>query len=198
MLTVSKLLRRSATLLICGGLALALAGCGDNVRRSLGLTKQSPDEFRVVSRAPLVVPPSFNLRPPSPGAERPQEASPRDQARQAVFRAEPSEQMAAAHIAGNDSLSAGERSFLSRAAAGGSDPNIRQIVDRETQAINEENRDFADMLIFWKDPEPNYEVIDPAAEARRLRGSDALGQAPTGEGVPVIERGERSLFDRLF
>src|SRR5690606_13648940 len=130
MLTVSKLLRRSATLLICGGLALALAGCGDNVRRSLGLTKQSPDEFRVVSRAPLVVPPSFNLRPPSPGAERPQEASPPDQARQAVFRAEPSEQMAAAHIAGNDSLSAGELSFLSRAAAGGSDQNSLLRVDR--------------------------------------------------------------------
>jgi len=196
---VSKLLRRSATLLICGGLALALAGCGDNVRRSLGLTKQSPDEFRVVSRAPLVVPPSFNLRPPSPGAQRPQEATPRDQARQAVFRAEPGEQTATAYVTPeDDSLSAGERSLLTQAGAGRSDPNIRQIVDRETQAINEESRDFADMLIFWKDPEPHYEVIDPAAEARRLRGSDALGQPPSGEGVPVIERGERSLFDRLF
>lgn len=196
---MSKLLARSTTLVICCGLALALAGCGDNVRRSLGLTKQSPDEFRVVSRAPLAVPPSFNLRPPAPGSQRPQEATARDQARQAVFRAPGSEQTAAATVApADDSLTAGERSLLSQAGAGTSDPNIRQIVDRETREINDESRNFADMLIFWKEPEPNYEVIDPAAEARRLRGSDALGEAPTGEGVPVIERGERSLFDRLF
>ena len=195
---MSKLLTRSTTLMICCGLALALAGCGDNVRRSLGLTQQSPDEFRVVSRAPLVVPPSFNLRPPAPGAQRPQEAMPRDQARQAVFRASGSEQTAAAAVApADDSLSAGERSLLSQAGAGASDPNIRQLFDRETREINEEGQDFADMLIFWQESEPNYEVIDPAAEARRLRGSDALGQPPTGEGVPVIERGERSLFDRL-
>src|SRR5690625_1857234 len=92
---VSKLLTRSTTLMICCGLALALSACGDNVRRSLGLTKQSPDEFRVVSRAPLSVPPSFNLRPPAPGAQRPQEATPREEARQAVFRATPREQTAA-------------------------------------------------------------------------------------------------------
>ena len=196
---MSKLLTRSVTLVICCGLALALAGCGDNVRRSLGLTKQSPDEFRVVSRAPLAVPPSFNLRPPAPGSQRPQEATARDQARQAVFRASDGEQTAAVpSVPSDDSLSAGERSLLSQAGAGRADPNIRQLVDRETREINDESRNFADMLIFWKDPEPNYEVIDPAAEARRLRGSDALGQAPTGEGVPVIERGERSLFDRLF
>ena len=32
-----------------------------------------PDEFAVESRAPLTVPPDFDLRPPEPGAPRPQE-----------------------------------------------------------------------------------------------------------------------------
>lgn len=194
-----KLLTRSTTLLLCCGMAIALAGCGGDVRRSLGLTKQSPDEFRVVSRAPLSVPPSFSLRPPAPGAQRPQEASPEQRARQAVFRVEEREQTAALPEEGvDDSLSTGERSLLREAGADRADPDIRQKVERETRQINEESRDFADMLIFWKDPEPQYDRIDPGAEARRLRGSDAMGERPTGEGVPVIERQRRSLFDRLF
>src|SRR3546814_10759236 len=59
----------TARLLIVAGLALAVSACG-GFRENLGLTKQSPDEFRVVSRAPLTLPPDYNLRPPAPGAPR--------------------------------------------------------------------------------------------------------------------------------
>src|SRR3546814_12506032 len=71
-------------LLIVAGLALAVSACG-GFRDSLGLTKQSPDEFRVVSRAPLTLPPDYNLRPPEPGAPRPQVGSASQQAERAVF-----------------------------------------------------------------------------------------------------------------
>ena len=46
--------------------AAALVGCG-GVRDQLGLTKKPPDEFTVVSKPPLVIPPNFNLRPPLTG-----------------------------------------------------------------------------------------------------------------------------------
>ena len=39
-----------------------------------------PDEFTVTTRAPLSMPPDFSLRPPRPGASRPQELSERQQA----------------------------------------------------------------------------------------------------------------------
>ena len=45
---------------------LGLAGC-NSTRNALGMTKVTPDEFRVVSKAPLVVPPEYALRPPAPG-----------------------------------------------------------------------------------------------------------------------------------
>ncbi|MBK5955442.1 hypothetical protein CCR92_15760, partial [Rhodospirillum rubrum] len=45
---------------------LALSGCS-NAKKSLGLDRQPPDEFKVVTRAPLAMPPDFNLRPPQPG-----------------------------------------------------------------------------------------------------------------------------------
>ncbi|MBM3559287.1 MAG: DUF3035 domain-containing protein, partial [Alphaproteobacteria bacterium] len=49
-------------------LALAVGGCGEDTKRSLGLSKPAPDEFSVVSRAPLSLPPNYTLRPPRPGA----------------------------------------------------------------------------------------------------------------------------------
>src|SRR5689334_7871027 len=54
---------------ICLGMvaALALGGCG-GVRQTLGLVRNSPDEFAVVAKPPLTLPPDFGLRPPVPGA----------------------------------------------------------------------------------------------------------------------------------
>ena len=42
----------------------SMSGC-TAIRRNLAPV--TPDEFRVVSRAPLVVPPDYALRPPAPG-----------------------------------------------------------------------------------------------------------------------------------
>ena len=46
------------------GLLTGLSGCTD-VKEVLGYTKQSPDEFQVYARAPLSLPPDYNLRPPA-------------------------------------------------------------------------------------------------------------------------------------
>ena len=46
--------------------------------------KAAPDEFAVYQRAPLSLPPNYNLRPPSPGENRPQSVNPRDRARAAL------------------------------------------------------------------------------------------------------------------
>lgn len=69
---------------------LLIAGCSD-LKKSIGLEKTTPDEFAVESRAPLTMPPDFNLRPPQPGAARPQEKSSGQQARQTIEQAGPGE-----------------------------------------------------------------------------------------------------------
>ena len=45
----------------------------------------------VESRAPLTIPPEFDLRPPQPGAARPQEVTAADKARRVVDTAGPGE-----------------------------------------------------------------------------------------------------------
>ena len=68
--------------LLLGCTLILLAGCnGDKIARTFGLTRDAPDEFTVTTRAPLSMPPDYNLRPPRPGAPRPQEQSERQQAR---------------------------------------------------------------------------------------------------------------------
>ena len=67
-----------------GLMAMSVSACG-GARQALGLTKVSPDEFRVVTKAPLVLPPDYALRPPEPGKPRPQEQATDGAARVALL-----------------------------------------------------------------------------------------------------------------
>ncbi|HUN51459.1 MAG TPA: DUF3035 domain-containing protein, partial [Candidatus Sulfotelmatobacter sp.] len=58
------------------------AGC-DSIKATLGLEKSGPDEFAVVTKAPLTLPPDYALRPPAPGAPPLRETQPRDAAQAA-------------------------------------------------------------------------------------------------------------------
>ncbi len=68
--------------------ASLLSGCSD-WKQVIGMDEPMPDEFAVESRAPLIVPPDFNLRPPEPGAPRPQEKTAEQQAQQLIDQAGP-------------------------------------------------------------------------------------------------------------
>ena len=61
------------------------------MRRIVGMDRVGPDEFAVESRAPLTIPPEFELRPPQPGAPRPQEGTAADKARKVIDTAGPGE-----------------------------------------------------------------------------------------------------------
>ena len=74
------------TITMAGLLAAAVATTGcSSVSKAIGATKVTPDEFRVVTSAPLTLPPDYNLRPPQPGAARPQEMDPDAEAHAAIF-----------------------------------------------------------------------------------------------------------------
>jgi len=71
-------------------LPLLVSGCG-GFRQAIGLDRSGPDEFAVETRAPLTIPPDFDLRPPKPGAPRPQEGSAAERARKVIDTAGPGE-----------------------------------------------------------------------------------------------------------
>lgn len=171
--------------------ALALSGC-DQARKAFGIAKQSPDEFAVVSRAPLSLPPDFDLRPPRPGAKRPQETAPPDAARGAL---------AASATGRSGTAPAGspaEKALLARAGAENPDPGIRARLDREASVLASGDEGFVDRLIFWRGGDEPGDVVDPAAEARRLEENAALGKPPTSGRTPRIERRPKGWLEDLF
>jgi hypothetical protein len=84
---------------VCLAGASLLAGCSD-FKQVMGIDQPMPDEFAVESRAPLTVPPDFDLRPPKPGAPRPQEKSADQQAEQVIEQAGPEPGKQASNLGG--------------------------------------------------------------------------------------------------
>ena len=189
---------RTAFVGLFGAMSLVLAlGACSNISEQLGLTKRSPDEFRVVAHEPLALPPNFQLRPPEPGAPRPQEGTAQQQAQIAVFRAAPKSDPAPGGDLNAD-LSPGEQALLRSAGTDRAEPNIRQLINQETSEINAADETFITKLIFWYEPEPPGVVVDPDAEARRLRENAALGRAATAGETPIIERKSKGIFEDIF
>jgi hypothetical protein len=172
--------------------ASLVSGC-DKTREAFGLEKSPPDEFAVVTRAPLQIPPDFGLRPPTPGVARPQEMAVRDEARGLLV-----DSSVAARQKAPQGLSPGENALLKRAGAEDADPMIRQVVSRENSILEPDESSFVDRMIFWREPEPKGQVVDPTREAQRLRENAALGDPPTKGATPVIVRKEKGWFEGIF
>lgn len=170
--------------------ALALAGCSnDQLLRGFGLTRDAPDEFVVTTRAPLSVPPDFTLRPPVPGAPRPQEQPISTAAEAALVPQAALQPQGGAESPGQEALIA--------AAGPPAPPDIRRLVDAET-AKEASDSSLTDRLMFWKAKPPPGVVVDPQKEAQRLHQDAALGLSPETGETPVIDTKARTLFDILF
>ena len=168
--------------------AALLGGCED-VRSALGQTKSAPDEFAVYSRAPLSLPPDYGLRPPAPGTARPQELEPRNEARRAVLGAK------GAPPAGS---SPGIQALLRNMGAENANPDIRATINRETTILAEEDKSFADAIMFWGATTQYGTVVDPKKEAKRIQENQALGRPVTEGEVPTIERKREALLEGIF
>ncbi len=169
-------MNKPMTVLAVIAAASAASGCG-TVQRAIGAGKVSPDEFRVVSQAPLTLPPDYSLRPPRPGEPRPQQLEPDAEARAALFG---QEYGAAA--------SQGERTLVANAGADAVDPTIRDTIDYEAQGVVRRDRDFADRILFFRGGDAQASApLDPAAEQQRIEDDEAIRRA-TGGGRVTIER----------
>ncbi|MCW9035047.1 MAG: DUF3035 domain-containing protein [Rhodospirillales bacterium] len=180
---------------VCGIGAFALTGC-DSISENLGYSKRAPDEFAVYRRAPLSLPPSYALRPPSEaGKDRPGTESMTTVARRSLLSQ--SRQKREAALAEGRSL--GEQSLLRRLGALDIDPNIRRLVNRETSIYIEEDKEFTDKLLFWKEKKPFGDTVDALKENKRIQEGQALGKEIDGKGTPSIgKKKKKGLLEGLF
>ncbi len=174
---------------------LMLGGCQDGGILSGG--KRAPDEFAVYSRAPLSLPPDYSLRPPAPGTESTLGVMPRDEARGALVGGTFNTPSSASstNVA---SYSPGTRNLLEQTGGMTADPDIRNLVNRETTILAEEDQSFVERIMFWSTPVEYGTVVNPVEEAKRIHGTQALGQPITAGETPTIERKRRALLEGIF
>ena len=147
---------------------LALAGCS-GVDDALGLSKSSPDEFEVVVRPPLTLPPSFSLD---------------------SVEGEASSHPPSGAVTVTEELLAGS----GRVTASGFDglfstdrivPDIRTKVDEETLGIQIDKR-LAVHVLFGGRPNVGP-TLSPEAEARRIRDAQRDGRGLTETPTPALD-----------
>lgn len=176
------------SVLILAAVTIASLGACSDVKKQIGMGRASPDEFMVVKRAPLTMPPDYELRAPSPDSLPPaSEAS--NQAKAALM----------GETAATAEKGSAEEALLQKMGAENPDPSVRTAINRENGVIELENRKLVDKLIFWSDKpgEAPSSVVDAKQEKQRLEKNEAAGKPVNDGAVPVIEK-KQSTFDKLF
>lgn len=181
------------------------------MRETFGVNRSAPDEFRVVSRPPLSVPPEFYLRPPSPGEPPRTSSLTRERAESLVLNKSDtgysleqealdyqSDVQTAIDPVISDSLaSTGEERFMDKVGASKADGDIRAKIYRETGIEPEESGALSPLqkMLGMKD---ESDVIDAKAEAERIRANKDEGK-PINEGdVKTRDKKNQSTLEQLF
>ncbi len=155
-----------------------LSGCAET-KEQLGLTRRMPDEFAVLTRAPLEMPPEGSplLPMPQPGMPRPQEVSPINSAQTAVLGKVPAQA---------EGESNAESVLLRRAGATQSDPGIRATVNREAVEDTKDNRPVIKRLMSMGSTTPSATIVDAPGELRRLKENRDQGNPVTRGETPTL------------
>jgi hypothetical protein len=158
------------------GFSMLLSGCSD-ISSALGRGKKSPDEFQVVVRPPLTLPPNFALRP---------------QDEEGGITSAP------ARVSGVDAVSTSDQ-ILTKSGQGDASAfdalfntderlaDIRNIIDEETLGIQLEKR-IPVTILFGGQPNvgPNLNSFDEALRIRRaLATGEKINITPTPATDPI-------------
>ncbi|MAV63314.1 MAG: hypothetical protein CBE29_01520 [Rickettsiales bacterium TMED269] len=103
-----------------------LSGCGSELSDVLGTNKLPPDEFTILTKPPLIVPPEYNLRPPAEGEIRPNAQQPNRQLQSILFGQNKT-----------DDFSSSEISLMTGSDVAEAIPNIKEVLDSEMRDVEE-------------------------------------------------------------
>lgn len=199
--------------LIAAGAVALLSACteGQSARDILGMARKNPDEFRVVSRPPLSVPPDFTLRPPSNSDDLTGLPAADTAARAAVTGRQEGEIIGSARMMGEaesavgivksyDLGSSADTSFLANIGAEKADATIREKLNDEAAAEMQNTEEKGESTFGWLQPEKNESevILDAEAEKARIAKNKAEGKNLNEGEVPVIEPKERGVLEKML
>ena len=155
--------------LLCGVLLICSA-CSD-FRRAIGTEKSSPDEFKVVVRPPLSLPPQFGDRPSG------------EETTSAALAASTAKDRSTVLLNGRTATAQGYDDIF---AFDQIEEDIRTKVDEETAGIRFERR-LPLQIVFGGLPNVGP-VVDKMAEDARIRRNEIQKRAITEGATPAIDQ----------
>jgi len=142
--------------------AAVISGCS-STSRALGLQKSAPNEFNILTKAPLIIPPEYNLRPPEVGAASAENNYSQRSAREALLGdvddAEPTR---------------GEIALMAKAGVNRANPEIRLAIDGQN-SVERKSGGFSNRVLFWRDGTVRDADGNPAALDKRPGGAKLPG-----------------------
>jgi hypothetical protein len=195
---------------ILAGSALLLSACGSGtVKDTLGLSRSAPDEYRVVSRPPLSMPPQFSIRPPSSSDTSPNQMTASQRAQSIVLgdadaNGSLDADTAVVPVTTSDtqkSTSAGvskaDSQFLKNVGADQADPTVRDtlVEEKYTKQEEKENESWWDSLTFSDKKDP---LVDAESEAERIRKNEDEGKPVTEGETPEVKAKDTGVLGHIF
>lgn len=154
------------------------------LKSELGLDRHSPDEFTVIKRAPLSLPPEYNLRPPSENGVIRSIDDTQETAKNTIF----GEQKKVVKYG------SGEEVILSKIGADNRQEDIRAILDKESGFTPVKDKSFVDKILEFEDTQ---EVVNAKEEKKRIEDTLKAGKDIT-EGEVKTTKKKQSVFDKIF
>lgn len=203
----------------CSMLILTSCGGAANIKDTLGIGRKAPDEFRVVSRPPLSVPPQFSLRPPSSGLASPIITPADTQAQSIVTGIQPknnnsnvfnlkegSAQTAVtpvnsaslSSIGSGGNTHSGESQFLQNIGIDEADPKIREELVQKEIKILEKKQESSWWNVFSSTKKEQETLVDAKAEKKRILDNKAKNKPITEGETPTLKDKDRGLLGDIF
>jgi hypothetical protein len=175
----------------------------------VGLDKSAPDEFRVVSRPPLSVPPQFNLRPPGDTSSVAPNMAPAHVKAQSLILNDgegntyelpaPNADTAVVPVivTGQQPANTAESQFLKNAGADVADSSVRRTLEEEkiTRQLEKEESSWWDSISMWEKKEP---IVDAKKESERIKKNTEEGKPVNDGDVAETKDKDRGVLGRIF
>lgn len=173
--------------------ALLLTACsGNTVKTTLGIDRAPPDEFRVVSRPPLSVPPQFTLRPPVTNDETAGQTPASEEAKSLVT---------GTRLNTGSSKKTGthaESQFLKNAGAENADPNVREKIVEDRIAVQQPEESNWWNPLSWGNNSKKDPLVNAKKEAERIQKNEDEGKPVTEGETPEVKAKDTGVLGRIL
>ena len=123
--------------LLC--LTLTVSACGSGLSDAFAYKKNPPDEFAILKKQPLIIPPDYSLKPPHEAGSKIARASTRVEAEQILTGRE---------VDINEIASDGEREILDRVGSNPSQNNVRAKIQNDGNNVISKDKAVTEKLIL--------------------------------------------------